>query len=335
MAATPWPTLNARAAGMATHLLAARELRPLAHAASMNAFAEAIGRHGATCVPDEPVAATLELALRRAAAAQLSTLTRWAPSADSLFVLELEQDQRSLTVILRGLAAATKSAERIAGLLPTRSLPEAALQRLSTAAHPQQIGALLIAWQHPLAQVVVDNSAEPLDTLRVETALAREFARFIVRRIRHPGARFRAYVRESLDVLNITTALALLMFEEQADVDAFFVPGGARVTRVAFAHALKATSYLDAASILAAALDDSTIALALRAWNGEPDLERRLLRARAEQWRVYARRDPLSCAPTIAYLLDLRLELSQLQCILWGLEARVPGDVIEQRLWLP
>lgn len=334
MAATPWPTLNARAAGMATHLLAASELRPLAHATSVNAFAEAIGRHSGTSVPHEPVAATLELSLRRAAAHQLSTLTRWAPSADSLFVLELEQDQRSLTVILRGLAAAAKPAERIAGLLPTRSLPEAALQRLSTASHPQQIGALLIAWQHPLAQAVIDNTAEPLDTLRVETALAREFARIAVRRIRRPGARFRAYVRESLDLLNITTALALIMFEEQVDVDAFFVPGGACVTRVAFAQALKTRSYLDAAPILAAGLNDSPIARALRAWNGEPDLERRLLRARAEQWRVYARRDPLSCAPAIAYLLDLRLELSNLQCILWGIDARVPGDVIEQRLGL-
>ena len=101
---TIWDDLNARARGLATHLLGRPALEGMARAADLPTLAAELTRRGYPVEEgDRASAAGLELAARRALAARLRILIRWAgPRTETLAVVFEDEDRRSIAALVRG-----------------------------------------------------------------------------------------------------------------------------------------------------------------------------------------------------------------------------------------
>lgn len=321
-----WDALNARARGLRTHALSRRDLERLSEAPDLPALADSLRAAGFPVTDaDRFDPAALELAVRRRAAAQLAVLARWAgPWAPAAALLYDEEDRFNVRAMLRGAVEGADPAQRLAGTVPTPSLPERALEELARQPTPRAIAALLSAWHHPLGPpLVAAVGAGHADLFRLELALSRHFA---ARTLRLAGrGPLLAYVREAIDVENALAALVLA--ERPADLtpkDAFLA-GGDRVTIVAFEEAVQTGSAAGAAARLARAFGASPLAgpLAQRAGDAA-STETPLLRARLAEQRRAARTDPLGPAPLLTFVLGLRAETADLRRIIWGLALGAP-----------
>ena len=101
----------------------------------------------------------LELALRRRAGARLHIIERWAgPRANDLAPLLDDEDRRSLRALVRGAAARIDPEVRVAGLIPTTTLPLRALDELSRLGDLTPLAAALLAWNHPFAHALTGDA---------------------------------------------------------------------------------------------------------------------------------------------------------------------------------
>lgn len=329
-----WGDLNARARGLGRHLLGAEVLRQLASAADVAGFVR-VARAAGVVAPDASAESVLEveLALRRTAARQLRLLLRWVGDRSPLVRIVVEdEDRRSVRAILRGAAAGAASEARLAGLVPTPSLPERLLEELAARPTPKDVAALLAAWGHPFGPAALRAaSVEHPDLFRFELEIDRVFAARAVAGARRGGPVLRAFVADTIDYANLGAALVLAAGESEQPPASAFLPGGRRLTRERFLEAVAAGP--DAGAKLAAAFAPDEVAGLLGRHAGDAGgLERGLLALRIRRLRALARTDPLGSAPLLAYFLRVRAEQENLRLLLWGAALGAPGALRSE--WL-
>lgn len=329
-----WEDVNARARGLATHLLTRGQLDSLAQAPDAAALADGLRRAG-FAVAEEGVAASpaaLELAVRRTAAAQLRLLARWCgPRAAVLAVVFEDEDRRSLRAFLRGTAQRAPAEARLAGLIPTPSLPERALRELARQPTPAAVAALLTAWKHPYGPALrpLTTVTHP-DLLRMEVAINRRFAARALTGARRSGGGevLVNYVRDAIDLENAYTALVLAGDDRELPRADLFLPGGGRLTSAAFERAAAAPDAAAAAKRLAevfAKPATSRLAEVFRRIAGDPGgIEDTALRAHIRFLMQEQRRAPLGPAPVLAYALRLRAQVLDLRRLIWGIALGAP-----------
>lgn len=329
-----WEDLTARARGLATHLLSRAALDGLAQAPDLGVLAAALRRHGYSLAEGETEPAMLELAVRRAAAARLRILAQWSGGrAGALAVLFEDEDRRSLRAILRGAVQGAAAEERLAGLVPTPTLPERALHTLARQDDPAAIAALLTLWGDAYGSALLTpaSAAHP-DLFHLELALNRTFAARAARGARGEGL-LAAYVREVIDLENVYTALVLAAEGKDVTPRDAFLEGGERVSLAAFEAATAAGAAVEASHRLAAGFAGTPLGPVVERFAGDPGgLEDALLRTRIRALVGAMRTDPLSPAPLLGYALRLRAQVRDLQRIIWGVALAAPRPGLVQEL---
>lgn len=327
-----WEDLATRARGLATHLLRRADLDALARARGLDEIGETLRARG-FLPPDVAVTPeSLELAVRRTAAARLQILGRWAgPRSALLAVIFGDEDRRSVRALLRGTLQHAPPEERIAGLIPTPALPERALAELAAQPGVRAIATLLTAWGHDFGPVLLPGAASPQpDPLALEYQLNSAFALRALRGAR--GSRNRAlleYVRETIDLENAVAALVLAAAESDITPKAAFIAGGRRLPLAAFLDAVSARESAEAGRRLAAAFGPAALAAVFERGAREPQaIERALLRHRIAAQTRAARLDPAGPASVLSFALRLRAEVLDLRRIIWGVMLDAPrGDI--------
>lgn len=315
---TVWVDVIARARGLRTHRLSPTALQALMGAPDFPTLGRDLRQAGFPVPEGAHRLAALDLAIRRHAAAELQILERWCgPRAAALPVLFDEEDRRSLRALIRGSVQGASAEARIAGLIPTPSLPERALAELAGAHAPSAVVVLLAVWNHPFAAALREPAAATApDLLRLEVALNREWARRAVAGARKGGAELRGFVSDAIDFENATTAIALAGASAVRAGEQFL--GGGRL--------LDLTTYMRAAlgaraaarHLLAGVFAGTRYEDVFRVV-GETRLDDALLTARVQTLRVAARREPLGLASVLWYALELRAEAVALSRKAWGL----------------
>lgn len=333
-----WDGVTTRARGLGTHFLSRAQLGALAGAPDTATLAAALRRDGVlTGTPtDAPNAEAVELGIRRWAAGMLRILTHWTGTRAAVLPLVFDdEDRRSLQVIFRGAAQRTAAERRLAGLIPTPSLPEGALDALARAPTAGAAAALLAIWRHPLAAAIAPaaRTAQP-DLFALESALAQALAARATAAAAHAHSRaLRDAVREAIDLDNARTAMVLATTGRDVVDRDQFLPGGARLSLDTFATAIATGDSLAAGTRLAPAFAGTGYAAVLR----EPDadagsLEDRLLRVRLGELTRRLRRAPLGPLVLVWFALRLRAQLLDLQRILWSVALGAPGQAIDPLL---
>ena len=187
--------------------------------------------------------------------------------------------------------------------------------------------AILALWRNPYAKALQAEVGrlEP-GLLRLELALSRRFASRAIRAARWECRELRRFVTEAIDIENVVSALLLAPGSTDVEVEEAFLAGGTHVAREVFLSACSSGSTDASASALAESLKSTPFAEPLRRHAGEPaKVERALFRARLREWMQEARRNPLSPAPFLAYMLRLRAQVMDLQNILWGMAVGTPA----------
>jgi vacuolar-type H+-ATPase subunit C/Vma6 len=324
---TDWGDLVARSRGLSTHLLARAQLGQLTACADLGAFATLGGQYGAFEPLAQPRAAdphVLELAARRRAAERLAVLARWAGKRfPALVPLFDDEDRRSVRTLVRGAAGEVPAAMRMAGLVPTPSLPEGALGELARAGDLATIGALLTVWEHPFGAVVSEEGtrAQP-DLFRLEVALARAAAERARAGARTADPAMRHFVERTIDLENLAAALVLASHRTDAAPASAFVPGGALVTIEDLRIAAESGSEEAVVQRLAPRVTGTALLAALRPGGRAPDDD--ALATLIREFRRRSFREPLGLAAVIAFALGQRAELRALQQIIWRIVLGMP-----------
>lgn len=319
---------------MSGHLLGRAALEDLAAEAEVDGLVRRlrdgpwdVGLRGAYATP-----AVLDLSIRRAAAARLATLGKWAgPRIRRLAILFQDEDRRSIRALLRGAVGGVRPEARLAGLIPTAELPERALEELARQSTAAKVATLLVAWGNPYGSAVFEHATQTQpDLFAIELELARTFARRAGRSAR--GSALRSFVRNAIDVENCASAVALAGHRIGARIDGVFLEGGARLGRDGFTHAARAEDADRAIGRLARHVGVRTpFGVALMAAT-PATLEKSLLRWRVASQRRLARLRPLGPALLLAWALRLRAEVMDLRTITWGVALRAPRPLLVDEL---
>ncbi len=329
---TDWGDLVARAGGLGGRLLNASQWRGLCSAPDLPALAtqlSALGVVGASRAEASTSAGALELAVRRRAASRLRLLARWAgPRAVAIAPLYDDEDRQSLRAIVRGTVGGVEPGRRSSGLLATPALPLGALAQLARAPDLRSVAALLATWSHPFAPAVADEAqrAHP-DLFRIDVALSRVFAARALGNARRADPAMRLFVGRTIDIENAWAAL-VLTGNPRGDVnpDDVFVEGGTVLSSGDWRAAMAAQSPIGAAAHLRTRLAGTPLAAALQA---EPlAREERMLTALIAEFKQMSRRQPLSTAPIIHFVLRQRREVRVVQRVIWGIALGAPAAFV-------
>jgi vacuolar-type H+-ATPase subunit C/Vma6 len=332
--------LDARARGLALHLCRREELErwaALPDPAALGRALEAGGRL-ATPLPTVAGAADIEQAERRTLADFLSRLARWAgPDNPVLEAFHAEQDRRSLRSLVRGAVQAAPAEARLAGLLPTPQLPEAALAELARARSPREVATRLFVLGDAHADAMLALTAGPrVDLLEVEHALARVLAERWRRAAARGDAALRECIRERIDLVNAQAALELAGSPSEFEALSLFIAGGQALDRRAYLAAASAGSRSGAAVVLAGALAGKTLArLVTDAASDPAQFESDALVHMIAALRRRSRIEPLSSAPVQLFLGRLAAQSTDIRRLAWGLELGVPSAALRERLVTP
>lgn len=325
--ATSWADLNARARGLSTHLLAPGVLAELAHAPDLATLGRRLAELGIQAADATP--AGLDLAVRRSAAAAASVLGRWIGDRSGLLRVILEdEDRRSVRAMLRGAVGGVPAAARMAGLLPTPTLPERLLEELARCIQPRDVAGLLTVWRHPFGGPLLEPLAsDHPDLFAAEHALNLVFASRAVEGASKGGAALRAYVADLVDLTNVTIALSVVADPAERPPGELYLPGGERLDVDRFSAAAAAKDVAGAIALLAPAFPEPRARLIRRHGDEPSQLERALLADRIEALGREAREDPLGPAPVLRYFLRLRAQVIALRAAIWGAALAAPPAV--------
>ena len=331
-----WGDVNVRARGLGTHLLGRGRLEPLARSLDLPTLAVELAAAGypMAALEGAAAAADVELAVRRGAAARLRTLTRWTGSRTQVLAVVFEdEDRRSLRALVRGAIGGTPRDERLAGQIPTPSLPERALRELAGLDTVGRIAGLLVVWRNPYGVPLQPLGAERRpDPFELDLALAQTFARRALRASRRGGRELKAYVRRLIDVENLYGAL-LLAGSDDADAERCYLEGGSVLDRATFLAAAAERDRAGAVDSLQEAFAETPIAEMLGRVGTDPSrLEAALLAAQLRVLRKRSRIAPLGPAPLLSYVLRLRAEVIDLQRIIWGVSLGAPPQMVAAEL---
>jgi vacuolar-type H+-ATPase subunit C/Vma6 len=327
-----WEDLVARVRGASGHLLGRERLvelgraRDLVHLVTM--LEESYGKSLGVAPGASP--ADAELAVRRLAAAHLATLARWGlQRSRNLTPYFLDEDRRSIRSLVRGAAADSPVDARLAGLVPTPTLPERALRELARQRTPAEIAALLSAWNHPFGSPLLGATRTPNpDLLRIDVVLnetwSRESAAAIRRAPRGHDTRsgLAGFVSDTADTENALTALQLAGQRTSIAPDTLFMPNGKSLPREVFREVAGSAGVAAGLAILSRAFHDTPMAPAFE--GPQRNVEDRLLAARLRVALQDSFRFPLGAAPVILFVLRLRAEIRDLCLIIWRLATGAP-----------
>ena len=330
-----WEDLVARVRGASGHLLGRDRLIELARARDLVRLVALLEESygGSLGVAPGASPADAELAVRRLAATHLATLARWGLQRSRFLTpFFLDEDRRSVRALLRGAAAGSPDNVRLAGLVPTPTLPERALRELARQRGAAEIAALLSAWNHPFGRALLGATQAPHpDLLRLDLVLneawSRESAAAIRRAPRGHDTRrdLAAFVSDTADIENALTALQLAGQRTSITPGVLFMPNGHILTPSAFDEVAGSPGPAAGQAILARVFHGTPLA---HAFDGPArTVEDRLLAARLQAAVRNALRFPLGAAPVILFVLRLRAEIRDLCLIIWRLAtgAAPPG----------
>lgn len=331
-----WGDLDARARGLSTRLLDRAGLLALARAPGLPALGRALpaDRRPSTEVGDL-TAHEIERAVRGHAARLLVLLARWADRRrPALSVVFEEEDLRSVRALLRGAAGFVPPERRLAGLIPTPTLPEPVLVDAARAESPQAVLERLASWGQRNAGLAAGaGGGIAPDLFRIEVQLARMFARRGTDAARKGGKGLRAYAAEVVDLENAWSALLAGGYGTQVPAADLFIEGGRALDRDRFLEAAGAGDPIGRRRLVARAFAGT----ALEPPFSDPatpstKLEAAVLRARIEEQRIAGRVDPLGPAPLLEFALRLRAQVRDLQVVAWGVALAAPPDVMTAEL---
>jgi vacuolar-type H+-ATPase subunit C/Vma6 len=303
-----WGAANARARGLATHLLSR----------------DALLTASADSWPDER-------AIERRVAARLALLSRWLGSGTAAVLTE-ESEYRSLRGLLRGVTQGAPPAARLRGALPTTGLSERSLDRLAHAETLDELTRLLIRMGHPAGRAL-RAAAEPAAgrLWRLEAALARLFALRATRAARPAGKLVRRLTALRIDLENVAALLLAGEWSKEVAAAEVFIPGGAALDGERFAQA--ASLGMDGQR---AALRGWLAATPLAALVSEPlrpmELEARGRALLLDWLRREARQDPLGPAVTLAVVERIRGEAHDLRLLLHAARLGAPPGTVAPAL---
>jgi vacuolar-type H+-ATPase subunit C/Vma6 len=279
---------------------------------------------------------SLERAVRRHAADQMGILDRWCidDRRAALAVILEDEDRRSIQTILRGAQQGTAAEVRMAGLIPTTSLPERALLTLAGQPTPTDVIRMLALWNHPLGVPLVAAASGPHPSLfEIEVELQRAFARRASARAHQGGSQLVEYVEQVVDVMNTWSALLHFVERDPAIVDMTFVEGGRWITRDVFHKLMTLETRPQVEKRLAWELRRSALG---SAFQGEIEdlaqLEGTMLRAQIDWQNRAVRVDPSGAAPIIGFAIELRAEVVNLRRIIWGVALEAPAALIQAEM---
>lgn len=313
----------ARARGLTTHLFTRSELEALAE---RDVAQLARSPKLLTPVPANPSALDLERAVRLTARHHLRTLTRWDGAGPVLAVFYAEQDRKSLRAMLRGALATAPAEERLAGLIPTPTLPERVLAELAHQPTPAAVAAHLFAIGHPEAGRLgaLTHAAQP-DLLALELALMHGAAARSRREASWGDENLRLFIALRIDTANVEAAL-LLATAKDVDAGDCFLEGGQAFSREQFLSVVRARH-------ATARLREVLAHTPLVALVNDPERAGFVL-ALSMQQRA-ARLAPLSSAPVLLFLLRLEAQERDLRRILQGAALGAPAAVLRTELVTP
>jgi vacuolar-type H+-ATPase subunit C/Vma6 len=279
---------------------------------------------------------SLERAVRRHAADQMGILDRWCMDERraALAVILEDEDRRSIQAILRGAQQGTATEVRMAGLIPTTSLPERALLTLAGQPTPTDVIRMLALWNHPLGIPLVAAASGPHPSLfEIEVELQRAFARRASARAHQGGSQLVEYVEQVVDVMNTWSALLHFVERDPAIVDMTFVEGGRWISRDVFHKLMTLETRPQVEKRLAWELRKSALG---NAFQGEIEdlaqLEGSMLRAQIDWQNRAVRVDPSGAAPIIGFAIELRAEVVNLRRIIWGVALEAPAALIQAEM---
>jgi len=324
-----WEDLVARVRGLGTRLAGRSTVLEWSRARDLTQLAAAV----ASAYADQPVEASpeaLELMARRFAARLVRILARWSGDRRAcLTPLFLDEDRRSVRALLRGVVARSPADQRLAGLIPTPSLPEKALETLAAQTTISGIVALLTAWSHPFgAPLLVEGRKPKPDLLRLDLTVNTQYAGLAAREARRAplGSAIRGelttYVAEMADLENSSTALQLASHQSSIDPSQLFLPGGRHLDRKQFLSVAGAADPARARSALSRTFRGTPLAHVFDPTSGE--FEEAALAAQLHRATAAARLAPLGAAPVLAFWLRLRAQMRDLRFIIWHVALGAP-----------
>jgi len=337
---TDYSAVDARARGLGLHLCSRDELERWAALPDPPALGRALEASGrlATPLPAAADAADIEQAERRTIAGYLSRLERWAgPASPVLEAFYAEQDRRNLRSLVRGAVQGASPEARLAGLLPTPRLPEAALAELAQARSPREVATrLLVRGDRDAGALVTLTAQARVDLLEVELALARTVAE----RLRSAAARGDAALRECvharIDLINAQATLELAGSSSGVAAFPLFLAGGKALSRDAFVAAAGAASRSAAAVTLASAFVGTALGKFFAPAPDDPaQLEVAALAHTIAALRRRSRTDPLGSAPAQLFLARLNAQSTDIRRLAWGLALGVPASALRKGLVTP
>jgi vacuolar-type H+-ATPase subunit C/Vma6 len=334
-----WAPANARARGLATHLLGRSTLLAAAEAGSWAAAARVLRAHGFPVSEQDGLTPTeFDRASGRVVADRLALLGRWlGRRRAALAVIYEEQERRTLRRMLRGAAQGGSPGVRLQGVNPTPGLPERALVRLARAESPPRLAQELIRLGHPAGRVLqVSRPAAKENELpalwQMEGALGRLFATRVTRAVRRAGPLVRAFARLLIDLENTWALLAASEWGSELSPDLIFLEGGAALDHLAFAElaAIRDRGRLDAA--LARHFRSTPFDRLLGGSEADPRLESRALALLVEWLRQEGRRFPLGPAVVLSIMLRIQAEVHDVRLVLGLVTLGAPRSAVETAL---
>ena len=331
--------LIARAKGLARHLLTREALERLAESDDVGILSRRLAGAAPSIGPlVEPADVfTVEAAAARTAHRHLRTLRRWQDQLRGLLDLfDARQDRRSLRALIRGAATGAAADARLSGLLPTMSLPQRILRDLAHQPSPADVVRGLVVASHPDAPRLLPLIGKSqVDLFAIEVALTRGFAERASRAAACVDRFARTFVSDSIDLLNVETALRMAGQPREIDSRALFVSGGHSLSPSVFASAAASDSPERAATVLTAALAHHWPSSLPPVATQLEDIDRAFLVGALDRLTVAARTDPLSSAPVLKVLLLIEAESRDIRALAWGAQLGVPARFRRQNLVTP
>ena len=328
--------INARARGLRTRLLSRADLERCARAPNLMVLQRELAGFGFPIADGPATPSALELAVRRRAAGLMHVLERWCADERhaALAVVLEDEDRRSIQAILRGAEQGISSDVRMAGLVPTATLPERALSTLTKQPTVVDVVRMLVLWNHPLGAPLVPASSGPRPSLfEIDVALQRAFAARAVARAREGGPQLVEYVEQVIDLMNVWSALLHFVERDQALVDLTFIEGGRWLSRELFAQLMGLETREAVRKRLGRAFRGSPLAVAFSSEaESLVELESAALRAQIEWQNKAVRLDPSGAAPLVGFAIELRAEVQSLRGIIWGVALRAPAALIQTEM---
>ena len=325
-----WEAANARARGLATHLLRRDEFARAAAAGSWDASARILaGRKYPISEQDLLSRADLDRAIGRIAANRLKLLERWLGARrESLSVVYELEERRSVRRLVRGAAQGSSPDHRLSGLTPTPGLPERLLHRLALAPSLERLITLLQHAGHPAGRALAPGVRQPVSLWEAELALDRLFATRVSRAARRGGPMVRRFTALHIDLHNAWSLLGAREWGTGVTPREVFLPGGKVLPLEVFVSLAMEQASAARWNGLAKTFAATPLAPVFREPLDPNTLEATATRALVAWQRAEARRDPLSVSTVLSVALRIGVEAHDVRLVIFACDLGAPVSTL-------